>query len=177
MLVLARATGDLIEAADRLDLDFKAERKRQVRPKVRLSVFAGFFLGLAAIACGPDPTTPATTSLAGSWTANAHIFALSNFRIEMIQEANGIVSGKWSADGDGGGGGCLPATPCKAFGDLIGTNTVAQVTIELLGAGRFDGVLLHSTALRGTFSVGDGYDSIMFVRQSATPSLNRMRGE
>jgi hypothetical protein len=147
-----------------------------VRPKVRLTVFAGLFLGLAAIGCGPDPTTPATTSLAGSWTANAHVFSLSNFRIEMIQEANGIVSGKWFADGDGGGA-CPSATPCKAFGDLIGTNTVSQVTIELLGAGRFDGVLLHSTTLRGTFSVGLGYDTIMFVRQSPTPSLNRASGE
>jgi hypothetical protein len=95
----------------------------------------------------------------------------------MVQEANGIVSGKWFADGDGGGGGCPPATPCKAFGDLIGTNTVSQVTIELLGAGRFDGVLLHATTLRGTLTVGDGYDTIMFVRQSATPSLNRVSGE
>jgi hypothetical protein len=148
-----------------------------VRPKIRLSAFAGLFLGLAAAACGPEPTTPATTTLAGSWTANAHIFALSKFRLEMIQEANGIVSGKWFADGDGGGGGCLPETPCKAFGNLIGTNTVAQVGIELLGAGRFDGVLLHSTTLRGTFTVGSGIDTITFVRQSPTPSLNKVHGE
>ena len=145
--------------------------------RLRLSVFAGMFLVLAAIACGPEPTTPATTNLAGSWTANAHLFALSNFRIEMIQEPNGIVSGKWFADGDGGGGGCLPAVPCKAFGNLIGTNTVSQVTIELLGAGRFDGVLLQETTLRGTFTVTDSYDTITFVRQSPTPSLNRVRGE
>jgi hypothetical protein len=95
----------------------------------------------------------------------------------MIQEANGIVSGKWFADGDGGQGGCLPAVPCKAFGNLIGTNTVAQVGLELLGAGRFDGVLLQSTTLRGTFTVASGIDTITFVRQSQTPSLDKLRGE
>jgi hypothetical protein len=156
---------------------FDRGEKATVQLRARLSVFAGLFLGIAAIACGPEPTTPATTNLAGSWTANAHLFALSNFRIEMIQEPNGIVSGKWFADGSGGGGGCLPAVPCKAFGNLIGTNTVSQVAIELLGAGRFDGVLLNGTTLRGTFSVTDNYDSITFVRKSATPSLDRLRGE
>ena len=145
--------------------------------RVNLGVITALVIGLTSTACGPDPTTPATTNLAGSWSAKAHLFALSNIRIEMIQEPNGIVSGKWFADGDGGGGGCLPAVPCKAFGNLIGTNTVSQVGIELLGAGRFDGVLLQGTTLRGTFTVSTSYDTITFVRKSATPSLNRVRGE
>ncbi len=156
---------------------FDLEETTTLRPRDTLYIVAGLFLGFAASACGPEPTVPATTNIAGSWTANAHLFALSNFRIEMIQEPKGIVSGKWFADGDGGGGGCLPAVPCKAFGNLIGTNTVSQVTIELLGAGRFDGVLLHDTTLRGTFTVTDNYDTITFVRRSATPSLDRVHGE
>jgi hypothetical protein len=115
-------------------------------------------------ACGPEPTTPAKTDLAGTWRANAHLYTLSNFRLEMIQEPKGIVSGMWYARGDGGGGGCLPGVPCDAFGHLIGRNTVSQVELELLGAGKFEGFLVESNRLRGIFAVGEVYDTITFVR-------------
>jgi hypothetical protein len=142
--------------------------------KRSIATFALILLGLG---CGPEPTEPATTSLAGTWSANAHLFTLSNFRLEMIQEPQGIVSGKWYADGDGGGGGCQPATPCKADGNLIGRNTVSQIEIELLGAGKFEGVLRQSDTMRGTFSVSDSYDTITFVRTSTTVSANRVTGK
>jgi len=123
------------------------------------------------ISCAPEPNTPADTNLAGTWVANAHLYSLSNFRLEMIQEPKGIVSGKWFAKGDGGGGGCPEATPCNAFGNLIGRNTVSQVELELLGAGRFEGVLLESDRLRGIFAVGTAYDTITFSRFSNLVSL------
>ncbi len=146
------------------------DRRRTLRAVARLLV------GAMLVACAPEPTEPATTNLAGTWTSNAHLFALKNFKLEMIQEPKGIVSGKWFADGDGGGGGCLPAIPCKAFGQLIGRNTVSQVQIELLGAGRFDGVLQESAKLRGTFSVITDYDTITFVRTSTATGLARNAG-
>ena len=127
-------------------------------------------LTCAVLACAPEPTTPADTSLAGTWTANAHLYTLSNFRMELVQEPNGIVSGMWFAKGDGGGGGCLPATPCNAFGNLIGRNTVAQVELELLGAGRFEGVLVESNRMRGIFAVQEAYDTITFTKSSNTVS-------
>lgn len=116
------------------------------------------------VACAPEPTTPADTSLAGTWTANANLYTLSNFRMELIQEPRGIVSGMWFAKGTGGGGGCPPLMPCDAFGNMIGRNTIAQVELELLGAGRFEGVLIESNRLRGVFSVGEAYDTITFIR-------------
>ncbi len=115
-------------------------------------------------ACAPEPTTPATTDLGGVWTANARLFTLSSFRMDLVQEPQGIVSGKWSAAGAGGGGGCAIATPCNASGDLIGRNTVAQVELQLLGAGKFEGVLVEAARLRGIFAVGESYDTITFVR-------------
>src|SRR5512141_2929428 len=127
-------------------------------------------------ACAPEPTTPADTSLAGVWTANAHLYTLSNFRRDLVQEPKGIVSGSWSAKGDGGGGGCREATPCDAFGQLIGRNTVAQVELELLGAGRFEGVLVEPNRLRGVFAVGTGYDTITFNRTGAI-NAERMAGQ
>lgn len=129
-------------------------------------------LTLVASGCGPEPTEPATTNLAGVWTANAHLYTLSNFRLEMIQEPQGIVSGMWFADGDGGGGGCKDGVPCKAFGNLIGRNTVSQVELELLGAGKFEGVLKQGTTMRGIFAVNLDYDTITFVRTSATVTAN-----
>ena len=130
-------------------------------------------LMLLGSACGPEPTEPASTNLAGTWKANAHLYSLSNFKLTLVQEPQGIVSGQWFADGDGGGGGCLPNTPCKAFGNLIGRNTVSQIELELLGAGKFEGVLRQSDTMRGIFSVQDAYDTITFVRTSTTISSNR----
>ncbi len=124
--------------------------------------------------CAPEPTTPADTNLGGVWTANANLFTLSNLRMDMIQEPRGIVSGGWTARGAGGGGGCLPSTPCNASGQLIGRNTVATVEIELLGAGRFEGVLVEPNRLRGVFAVSLDYDTITFVRQqTARPLTSR----
>ena len=128
---------------------------------------------LTILACAPEPTTPSDESLAGTWVSSAHLYTLSNFRMEILQEPNGIVSGKWFAKGDGGGGGCLPATPCNALGDLIGRNTVAQVELELIGAGRFEGVLLESNKMRGIFAVQEAYDTITFTKFSNAVS-NRM---
>jgi hypothetical protein len=126
----------------------------------RVVVFAILLLS----SCAPEPTTPAKTSLAGVWTSSAHEFALSEFKMMIVQEAAGIVSGGWSAKGDGGGGGCLPGIPCNAFGNLIGRNLVSQVAIELLGAGKFEGTLIEPTKLRGVFIVGQGSDTITFFR-------------
>ena len=141
--------------------------------KRSIAVFAFIVLVLG---CAPEPTEPADTNLAGTWKANAHLYSLSNFRLEMIQEPQGIVSGMWYADGDGGGGGCLPETPCKAFGHLIGRNTVSQIELDLLGAGQFEGVLRQSDKMRGIFSVLDAYDTITFVRTSTSISTNRGTG-
>lgn len=124
--------------------------------------------------CAPEPTEPADTDLGGVWTANAHLYTLSSIRMDIVQEPAGLVSGGWSAKGDGGGGGCPVNTPCNAFGSLIGRNTVSQVEIELLGAGKFEGVLVEAGRLRGIFAVGESYDTITFVRNgirsAVTPS-------
>jgi hypothetical protein len=114
--------------------------------------------------CAPEPTTPSTTDIGGVWTSNAHLFSLSQFRLTLVHEANGIVSGGWSARGDGGAGGCAPSIPCDASGLLIGLNTVSKVNLELLGAGSFEGVLIEPTRLRGAFSAPAGYDTITFIK-------------
>jgi hypothetical protein len=138
---------------------------------------ASFALIILAIGCAPEPSEPADTNLAGTWKANAHLFTMSNMRLEMIQEPKGIVSGMWYADGDGGLGGCMPATPCKASGHLIGRNTISQIELELLGIGTFEGVLRQGDTLRGAFTVSQAYDTITFNRTSTTIGSNRLTGK
>jgi len=145
---------------------------KRIRGMRNRKYYIGMTLALAA--CAPEPTTPADTSLHGVWTANAHMFTLSNIRMNLVQEDEGIVSGGWTAKGDGGGGGCFPATPCDAFGSIIGRNSVAMVEIELIGAGRFEGALVEPDRLRGIFAVHTGFDTITFVRQSTVlPSASK----
>jgi hypothetical protein len=119
---------------------------------------------MIAASCAPEPSAPATTKLEGVWTANAHLFSFSQFKLTFVQEPKGIVSGTWSARGDGGAGGCAVGVPCDAFGNIIGVNTVSKVALEILGAGSFEGVLVEPTHLRGTFSAPGGYDTITFIR-------------
>jgi hypothetical protein len=117
-----------------------------------------------AAGCAPEPSEPSSVSLQGVWTANAHLFSLSQFKLTLVQEPKGIVSGGWSARGDGGGGGCAVGVPCDASGNIIGVNTVSKVALEILGAGSFEGVLIEPTRLRGTFSAPGGFDTITFIR-------------
>lgn len=128
--------------------------------RVKMAVFS--FAALAG--CAREPTTPSDADLGGVWTSAAHLFALSQFKVTIVQEANGIVSGKWSAKGDGGTGGCLPNVPCDASGLLIGRNTIANLNMELLGAGSFEGALVEPSKLRGAFIAPTGYDTITFTR-------------
>lgn len=145
-------------------------RKARLSPRTGkrnpVAAIASIIIGSLMIAagCAPEPSAPATTSLGGVWTANAHLFSFSQFKLTLVQEPNGIVSGGWSARGDGGAGGCAPSVPCDAFGNLIGVNTVSKVNLELLGAGSFEGVLTEPTRLRGAFSAPAGYDTITFIK-------------
>ena len=121
---------------------------------------------LAMMGCAPEPTTPATTDLGGVWTSSARLFTLSSIRMNLVQEPRGVVSGGWTARGEGGGGGCPSSAPCNASGLLIGRNTIARVELELLGAGKFEGVLEEEDKLRGAFLTGTAADTISFFRLS-----------
>lgn len=124
---------------------------------------------LAALvaACAPEPTEIATDmDLSGVWTSNAHLFFLSQITMTLVQEPKGIVSGKWTAKGEGGTGGCEPAVPCDASGVVIGLNTVSKSDIELLGAATFEGILVAPGKLRGALIHPLGYDTITFTRTS-----------
>jgi hypothetical protein len=75
--------------------------------------------------------------------------------LNIVQEPKGIVSGSWSAKSDSRG---------EESGDVIGRNTVAQVEILLIGAGRFEGARVEPNQLRGIYVVGEAFDTITFTR-------------
>ncbi|HEX6576700.1 MAG TPA: hypothetical protein VF042_17150 [Gemmatimonadaceae bacterium] len=123
-----------------------------------MRLIAAFLLIAPLAACGPEPTDPAKTSLAGTWTSKSRVFTLNSINMMIVQEPNGIVSGTWTAkDVDGLG----------ANGNLIGRNTVSQVEIEVVGAGRFEGGLVEANRMRGIFAIQDSYDTVTFVRSVA----------
>ena len=138
-------------------------------PETRLRariLLAGLMIVLGG-ACAPEPTEIDTSvDLSGVWTSNAHLFFLSQISMKLVQEKKGVVSGTWTAKGDGGTGGCPPATPCDASGTVIGLNTVSKSDIELLGAATFEGVLVEPGKLRGALIHPIGYDTITFIRTS-----------
>jgi len=138
-------------------------------PETRLRakiLLAGLMIVLGG-ACAPEPTEiDASVDLSGVWTSNAHLFFLSQISMKLVQEKKGLVSGTWTAKGDGGTGGCPPATPCDASGAVIGLNTVSKSDIELLGAATFEGVLVEPGKLRGALIHPIGYDTITFIRTS-----------
>ena len=136
----------------------------QANNSIRMRISIAFAAAVAFAACAPEPTTPSSESLAGVWTSSAHLYSLSDFRLSLVQEPRGIVSGSWSAKSDSVDGGCLPSTDCEESGDVIGRNTVAQVEIQLLGAGRFEGSHVEQNQLRGIYVVGESFDTITFVR-------------
>lgn len=133
----------------------------------RARILLGGLIILLGFACAPEPTEVDTKiDLAGVWTSNAHLFNLSQITMKLVQESKGIVSGTWTAKGDGGTGGCPPDTPCDASGIVIGLNTVSKSDIELLGAATFEGALVEPGRLRGALIHPIGFDTITFIRTS-----------
>jgi hypothetical protein len=133
-----------------------------VLTRMREKLLVSAFLFIVVAGCGPELTEPAKTSLAGTWTSNARLFGYSNIRLTMVQEPQGVVSGRWTATGVEPANQCSVGTTCN--GDLIGRNLVAHVNIDLLNIGSFEGNLVEPQMLRGVFAVSTSYDTITFVR-------------
>lgn len=116
-------------------------------------------LMLSLTACGPEPTAPSDESLAGTWGSTVHVFTISAMRMQLLQEPQGIVSGQWFIRAD---------DAAERSGSIIGRNTVAQVEIQLLGLGEFEGAHVETNTMRGVFAIGEHFENITFVRGTAT---------
>jgi len=103
---------------------------------------------LAAGACGREPTDPSSTDLTGAWRSFDRDLYITNIRLTLVQPAPGIITGKWTADGRTDNA-CTPGAACGDSSIVAGRNEVAQVVLDLLGAGTFVGELAKQDTLKG----------------------------
>lgn len=118
---------------------------------------------VVAVACGREPTDPSSTDLTGQWRSFDRDLYITNIRLTLIQPAPGVITGKWVADGRTDNL-CTPGVPCGDSSVVSGRNEVAQVVLELLGAGTFVGELAQKDTLIGIIrSQGTNYH-VTFAR-------------
>ena len=102
----------------------------------------------ATAACGREPTDPSSSDLTGFWRSFDRDLYITNIRLTLVQPSPGIITGKWAADGRTDNV-CTPGLPCGDSSIVTGRNEVAQVVLDLLGAGTFVGELASADTLRG----------------------------
>lgn len=105
-------------------------------------------LGLL-VGCGPELTTPASSDISGSWFSSDVARGVTDFRLELSQASDGAITGSWSGRGVVVNGACPAEFGCAPANAVIGSNTVFQVHIDLLGAGAFSGQVEDANRFRG----------------------------
>ena len=100
------------------------------------------------IACAAEPTDPAKSDLTGVWQSFDQDLYIRNIQLTLDQPSPGIVTGKWRADGRTDNA-CVPGAACGDSSIVTGRNEVAQVVLNLLGAGTFVGELATADTLKG----------------------------
>jgi hypothetical protein len=103
---------------------------------------------VVAVTCAREPTDPSRTDLTGTWYSFDVDLYISSIRMELVQPSPGIVVGKWRALGRTDNA-CTPGVFCADSNLVTGRNEVAQIVLELLGAGTFVGVLARRDSLDG----------------------------
>jgi hypothetical protein len=117
-----------------------------VRPTLPQVFFAA--LAIIAGACAAEPTDPSKSDLTGRWKSFDQDLYIRNIELTLDQPAPGVVVGKWRADGRTDNA-CTPGVFCADSSIVTGRNEVAQVVLELLGAGTFVGELAKKDTLKG----------------------------
>ncbi len=98
--------------------------------------------------CSAEPTDPSKSDLTGVWRSFDQDLFIRNITMQLDQPSPGIVVGKWRADGRTDNS-CTPGVACADSSIVAGRNEVAQVVLDLLGAGTFVGELAKRDTLKG----------------------------
>jgi hypothetical protein len=127
------------------------------RLKERLILAGAVAALVVAVACGREPTDPSRSDISGVWKSFDQDLYIRNIRLSLLQPAPGVITGKWTADGHTDNS-CSSGIPCGDSSIVYGRNEVAQVVMDLLGAGTFVGELVTQDTLRGVIrSQGANY--------------------
>jgi hypothetical protein len=119
---------------------------------------------VTGIACGREPTDPARADLTGLWKSFDRDLYIYNIEMEVTQARPGVIIGKWRALGRTDNA-CTVGIPCKDSSVITGRTEVAQVVIELLGAGTFVGELVSANQLKGIIRSETQNFHVTFTRQ------------
>jgi hypothetical protein len=117
----------------------------------RKTAFEVFVVGLVIVAigaCAAEPTDPSKSDLTGTWKSFDQDLYIRNIQLNLDQPSPGIVVGKWRADGRTDNA-CTPGVVCADSSIVTGRNEIAQVVLDLLGAGTFVGELAKADTLKG----------------------------
>ena len=117
----------------------------------------------AALSCGREATDPSRSDLSGVWKSFDQDLYIRNIVMEITQTAPGVVVGKWRAQGRVDNR-CTPGIVCADSSSIRGRNEVAQVVLELLGAGTFVGELVNQQELKGIIRSENQNFHVTFAR-------------
>ena len=81
----------------------------------------------------------------------------------IVEPQPGVVVGQWTADGRVDNR-CTPGVPCRDSSIIRGRNEVAQVVLELLGAGTFVGERPRKDFLKGIIRSENQNFHVTFTR-------------
>jgi len=144
---------------------FGSQRVSRRRSIVYASVVAAIALsGVATLSCAREPTDPSRSDLTGLWKSFDRDLYIYNIEMEITQARPGIVVGKWRALGRTDNR-CTPGIPCKDSSAITGRTEVAQVVLELLGAGTFVGEQPSKDLLKGIIRSETQNFHVTFTRQ------------
>lgn len=107
---------------------------------------------VVAAGCGPELTTPGDSNLTGIWLSSDTAVGVTDFELKLSQGSDGVISGTWSAVAVPGNSTCPAVLGCAPANSVVGSNTVFQVHVDLLGAGPFIGQVEAEGRLRGHLS-------------------------
>jgi hypothetical protein len=133
---------------------------------MKLPLSSAVLIGIATTliaACAAEPTDPAKSDLTGVWQSFDQDLYIRNIRMTLQQPSPGIVTGKWRADGRTDNV-CTSGVPCADSSIVTGRNEVAQVVLDLLGAGTFVGELATADTLRGIMRSAGKNFHVTFAR-------------
>ena len=74
---------------------------------------------------------------------------MSQILMDLTQNPDGTVQGKWSGKLFPLGVSCPPGLNATPTGSVTGTNTVLEVRLAILGTGDFDGQAVGNQTLQG----------------------------
>lgn len=130
---------------------------------MRLPLLFAAIVTLAA--CGPDLNSPSPTNVTGKWESPDNVSYFFNIKLDIVQAANGDITGGWVSDYRGGNLSCPFGSTCSTSNTVSGRNTVVGVSMEILGIGKFTGQLENGNVLKGDIARFDGDFRTQFTKK------------